>query len=336
MAVASACVVSRLLRPRSALVCTTAYTTRSCVAHSAGVPRTVAHQKMEAEDGRVSGGLGGGETPLKILCLHSFRTSAAILRGQLDIAQWPSSLGDLCQFTFMDAPHPASGNIPPDVASFFEPPYFEWWNAMKDENGVLEYVGLDVSFASVDAFVAEHGPFDGVLGFSQGATMTGMLAAMGRAEGKGPFKASASSSSGATSATFALMISGMLARTERAQALYTSAEEEGSPGTPSLHIIGEADTVLPPALSERAAALSFWGSNRADIPTDPVVDTGVDVAAADPVVVVRHERGHVVPRLTGEALERVRAFLTRRLRLKMRRGLRGSVQQTQNKSSAAL
>ena len=300
---------------------------------------------MAEDDSGGGGGGGGGEEKLRILCLHSFRTSAAILRDQLFIAQWPSSLGDLCEFTFVDSPHLASGEVPPDVASFFEPPYKEWWNAMTDEkSGVLEYVGLDESLASIDAFVAEHGPFDGVLGFSQGATLTGMLAASGLAEGKGPF-ASSSSSSSSSCPTFALMISGMLARTERARALYAAAsdvvtaratataatggggdsgecnppehEGGGSDGkmmvvkgtvVPSLHIIGEADGVLPPALSRRAASSLFFSSSSSSSSDDNVTTP----------VIVQHERGHVVPRLEGEKLEKVRAFLTLQLQRRRR------------------
>ena len=71
-------------------------------------------------------------TKLRVLCLHSFRTSAVILSDQLAMAGWGDSqcLGDLCEFVYMDAPHPASGPIPPDVAGFFQPPYFEWWHGL--------------------------------------------------------------------------------------------------------------------------------------------------------------------------------------------------------------
>ena len=256
-----------------------------------------------------TGGEGAGDR-LRVLCLHSFRTSAAILRDQLDMAQWPQSLGDLCDFTCMDAPHSASGAVPQDVASFFEPPYMEWWNAT-EVNGRLEYVGLEQSLASIDAFVDEHGPFDGVLGFSQGATLTGLMVASGVAEGRGPFAARGGAdecegvgvgvgAGAATSPTFALMISGMLARTACARDLYSAAAEavaagEGARGmgagaaTPSLHIIGDADAVMPPVLSARAAASPFF--------VDPVT--------------TRHARGHVVPRLTGSTLDDVRAFMER-------------------------
>ena len=252
---------------------------------------------MSAEEGSSEGG-----EKLRVLCLHSFRTSANILRDQLDIAQWGSSLGDLCEFTFMDAPHLATGEIPADVASFFEPPYREWWNA-NEVDGRIEYVGLDESLAAIDDFAAQHGPFDGVLGFSQGATLTGLLAATGIAEGKGPFACGIGVGEEAAPTTpppFALMISGMLARTASARELYAAAaagveaaaERGGAEAaTPSLHIVGDSDKVLPPALSKRAAAAAFF----------------VDAKT------VRHERGHVIPLLRGKALEDVRAFLKQRL-----------------------
>ena len=187
MAVARAalCVVAarlRLLKPRASLVraTTSATVTRArttarrsrqdnAAAAAAGHSRgTSTVSRMGAQQEKMQ--TGGSEEEeeeeeppsllkLRILCLHSFRTSAAILRDQLEMAQWPSSLGDLCEFTFMDSPHPASGDIPPDVASFFEPPYKEWWNATttkrddddeKSGGGAsLEYVGLDESLASL-------------------------------------------------------------------------------------------------------------------------------------------------------------------------------------------
>ena len=44
--------------------------------------------------------------PLKVLCLHSFRTSGAILQRQLqDFSNFASKLSDIAEFSFLDAPH---------------------------------------------------------------------------------------------------------------------------------------------------------------------------------------------------------------------------------------
>ena len=157
-----------------------------------------------------------------MLCLHSFRTSSDILRTQMEIAGWERSLGDLVAFTCAPDGHPASGEVPKDVATFFpDAEYYEWWNATANEDGVVEYRGVDASLERVrDAFAADA--FDGVLGFSQGATLTTVLAAKGAAEGWGPFADARGDASGNASPamTFAVCVGGMLARTPAANALY--------------------------------------------------------------------------------------------------------------------
>ena len=50
---------------------------------------------------------------LRVLALHSFRTSGSIFRDQLEaLGNWPNAIGDLCEFVYVDAPHPASGEVP--------------------------------------------------------------------------------------------------------------------------------------------------------------------------------------------------------------------------------
>ena len=161
-----------------------------------------------------------------MLCLHSFRTSSDILRTQMEIAGWERSLGDLVAFTCAPDGHPASGEVPKDVATFFpDAEYYEWWNATANEDGVVEYRGVDASLERVrDAFAADA--FDGVLGFSQGATLTTVLAAKGAAEGWGPFADARGDASGNANPamTFAVCVGGMLARTPAANALYEKAK----------------------------------------------------------------------------------------------------------------
>ena len=189
-----------------------------------------------------------------MLCLRRpFRTSSDILRTQMEIAGWERSLGDLVAFTCAPDGHPASGEVPKDVATFFpDAEYYEWWNATANEDGVVEYRGVDASLERVrDAFAADA--FDGVLGFSQGATLTTVLAAKGAAEGWGPFADARGDASGNASPamTFAVCVGGMLARTPAANALYEKAKAARA-STPSLHLIGDADRVMPPSLSESA------------------------------------------------------------------------------------
>ena len=57
--------------------------------------------------------MSGGGGKLRVLALHSWRTSASIFAKQLAVAGWTNDdgtwLGDLCEFVCVDAPHPASG-----------------------------------------------------------------------------------------------------------------------------------------------------------------------------------------------------------------------------------
>lgn len=63
------------------------------------------------------------QTKPKILCLHGFRTSGAILKKQIE--KWPTSVLNQFDFHFLDAPFPSSG--PSEVEGIFDPPYFEWF-----------------------------------------------------------------------------------------------------------------------------------------------------------------------------------------------------------------
>lgn len=235
---------------------------------------------------------------LRVLALHSFRTSGSIFSDQLEaLGNWPNAIGDLCEFVYVDAPHPASGEVPKDVASFFAGPYFEWWNATSfgvegKEGKVLQYEGLERSTEFVEDVWRTNGPFDGIVGFSQGATFTGLLAAMGKVEGRGPFAPGETGEPGA----FAILISGMRARTDDAVRLYDAASGEKGMDIPTLHVVGEADRAIPPAMSDRASKM-FVEERR---------------------TVMRHERGHVIPRLAGDNLESVRAFLQEQLSAKAR------------------
>ena len=55
----------------------------------------------------------------------------------------------------------------------FRGPYFEWW----DRQGEDEYVGIQDSIEAVRKWGLEHGPIDGIIGFSQGAAFASLLVA---------------------------------------------------------------------------------------------------------------------------------------------------------------
>ncbi|XP_058006540.1 uncharacterized protein LOC110651117 isoform X2 [Hevea brasiliensis] len=107
----------------------------------------------------------------RILCLHGFRTSAAIL--QKLVLRWPENVLEKLDLVFLDAPFPARGKS--DVEGIFDPPYYEWFQANKD---FTEYSNFGECLAYIENYMIEHGPFDGLLGFSQGAILAAALPGM--------------------------------------------------------------------------------------------------------------------------------------------------------------
>ena len=59
------------------------------------------------------------------------------------------------------------------VKAYFPPPFYEWWVLEGGEH----YVGSDKTFDFLRTYEKEHGPFAGVIGFSQGACLAAILCA---------------------------------------------------------------------------------------------------------------------------------------------------------------
>eukprot|EP00249_Psilotum_nudum_P016902 c26046_g1_i1 orf=478-1251(+) len=105
---------------------------------------------------------------LRLLCFHGFRTSGSILAKQ--IRKWDNSIVDLLDLTFLDAPFPCIGKS--DVEGIFPPPYYEWFRFNVE---FTEYYGMEECVEYISNYMDKHGPFDGFLGFSQGAILAAAL-----------------------------------------------------------------------------------------------------------------------------------------------------------------
>jgi hypothetical protein len=84
------------------------------------------------------------------------------------------------EYHFVDAPYSAVG--PPDkgIATYYpNNPYYEWF-VRKPED---KYSGLSESMDFLLQYIKEHGPFDGLLGFSQGASIVTRLARLQQLQG---------------------------------------------------------------------------------------------------------------------------------------------------------
>ncbi|KAL4854860.1 NADPH-dependent aldo-keto reductase [Chlorella vulgaris] len=221
-----------------------------------------------------SAATGMPKAKLKILATHSFRTSAAIFKEQLQRSGLDKALDDLIELTFIDAPNAASGPIPDDVSPFFAGPYYEWWNAQRDEQGKWTYEGWQRAVAAIEEALRQHGPFDGLMGFSQGGAMASLAVGMQR---------SGFALKDAPPLRFCICFAGIKVRDPSLECFYAAMRP-----VPSLHIIGDKDPV------KRL--------------TNQLIDS------FNHPLVINHTRGHVIPALQPPDLQRVRAFLETQLR----------------------
>ncbi|KAF5099066.1 hypothetical protein D0Z03_001099 [Geotrichum reessii] len=193
----------------------------------------------------------------KILFLHGFAQNGSVFARKASGLR--KTLGKLGYETvFLDAPIKIettdlpfeSLNSDASAADFRS-----WWphNVSKQD-----HYTIDKALDSIKESISADGPYDGVVGFSQGAGFAGLLLNIIDKlvpEKQGPFK-------------FAVLYSGFRAQPEALQHYYTPAFS-----TPTLHILGSLDTVVS---EERTLSL-------------------YDACTEGSRTLVRHPGGHFVP-----------------------------------------
>lgn len=184
---------------------------------------------------------------------------------KIQLHKWPQSVIDRLDLVFLDAPFPCQGKS--DVEGIFDPPYYEWFQFNKEFN---EYTNFEKCLEYLEDRMIELGPFDGLIGFSQGAILSGGLPGL-QAKGIALQKV--------PKIKFIIIIGGaMFKSTNVAKDAYSSTMD-----IPSLHFLGETDFLKP------------YGTELIDSFENPVV--------------VHHPKGHTVPRLDEKSLEKVTAFI---------------------------
>ncbi|MEQ1569389.1 MAG: DUF924 family protein [Myxococcota bacterium] len=160
-------------------------------------------------------------TRLRLLVLHSFRQSGRRLASRL--RKLERDLEDIAELVYVDAPHvyvPDADERAMLESDFGAVPDFghqrAWWHA-DDEHRT--YAGWEDSIRVLD----EHLPADGVLGFSQGGAVAGLLAALRTDRLR-----------------FAICVSGFPSRADAHRMLTVP----GSIDLPSLHVYGQQDVLV--------------------------------------------------------------------------------------------
>ncbi|XP_016492083.1 uncharacterized protein LOC107811633 [Nicotiana tabacum] len=204
----------------------------------------------------------------RILCLHGFRGSADILKKL--VFRWPESVLEKLDLVFLDAPFPAQGKSA--LEGFFDPPYFEWFQSNKD---FTEFYNFKECLEYIEDFMSKHGPFDGILGFSQGAVLGAAIPGMQKervALAKVP------------EIKFLIIISGAKFGGPSFGVPQLAANVFSSPiNCPSLHFLGETD----------------FQKKDGEILLESFVDPQV----------IHHSKGHTIPKLDDSSLEIMLGFI---------------------------
>lgn len=177
---------------------------------------------------------------LRILCLHGYHGSALILKDQMrPLAQ---ALDHLAEFVYVDAPSIAQGD-------------FGWWHAMRSDAapragdpGVTlapaRYEGWSLTREAIASIFDKEGPFDGVFGFSQGAALAALLVGLRSLDAlPEPHRPLVFD--------FVMMAGAFLVNDPALMKFYSA---RASYDLPSLHIIGQADRIVPASCSQKLAA----------------------------------------------------------------------------------
>ncbi|CAI5794617.1 Esterase OVCA2 [Podarcis lilfordi] len=184
---------------------------------------------------------GGGR--LRLLCLHGYRQSADIFRARTGSLR--KALRGRAELLYVDAPHSVDAPLPSGEAASgaLEADSKGWWfsNPQEATFSALEEAssckGLEESLDSVAKAFAEQGPIDGLLGFSQGAALVGIICALKqRGDPRFPFD-------------FAIVVAGFKSQAAPHQGYYQEPIV-----VPSLHVLGETDRVIPAEMSRQLAS----------------------------------------------------------------------------------
>eukprot|EP01066_Platyproteum_vivax_P014079 Platyproteum_vivax@DN6335_c0_g1_i1.p1 len=119
----------------------------------------------------------GGEK-LRILCFPGWRTSAKIMEDQFKMTGFSKTVD--ADLICVDPSFESEGPPPGDVKMFWpDGPYFQWW--FMDETTKV-YKRVEDTLERVADMLELQGPFDGILGFSQGGNLANIVSALQQAQ----------------------------------------------------------------------------------------------------------------------------------------------------------
>lgn len=184
--------------------------------------------------------------PLRVLCVHGYRQNGASFRDKTGALR--KLLKKQVELVYMTAPlkveHDRNGEVPVKENDSVPGPGGDedsrgWWfsdtraRSFSAQQQCEESLGLDESVATVREAVKAQGPFDGILGFSQGAAFVAMLCSLQEQKAEPEFNF-----------RFAILVAGFRSACLEHQNFYSALIQ-----MPSLHVFGLEDRVIPDNMS---------------------------------------------------------------------------------------
>lgn len=112
---------------------------------------------------------------VKVLCLHGYLSNGYFL--QMKLRRLIDLSSSFAEFVFIDAPNKFGLSSKPVSASGITK--CRWWNSVEDSNSDgITYEGLENSVNAIIKTEREQGPFDIIIGHSQGACLAIALGAL--------------------------------------------------------------------------------------------------------------------------------------------------------------
>ncbi|XP_029544940.1 esterase OVCA2 isoform X1 [Oncorhynchus nerka] len=189
--------------------------------------------------------------PLRILCIHGYRQNSGSFREKTGALR--KLLKKYVELVYMSAPHRVqqTGDAAQGKENEVGPGGDEaprgWWfsdtqaRSFDARQQCQASLGLEESVEAVRTAVKDLGPFDGVLGFSQGAALVAMLCSIQEQNLEPQFQF-----------RFAILVAGFRSACLEHQGFY------GSPAPlaiPSLHVFGQEDQVISDRMSRELLPL---------------------------------------------------------------------------------
>ncbi|KAJ5728610.1 uncharacterized protein N7483_003118 [Penicillium malachiteum] len=225
---------------------------------------------------------------MKILMLHGSRQSGELFSAKLQALEkllkrafGSGSNQPGAELIYPTAPFSLAYESPSDTSKVRN--QHGSWTWFQSESLDESFPGLDASLTLIASILRDSGPFDGIVGFSQGGALAAMVASLLEENRSEAFARLSSEGEGGIPypdcfaqlnhppLKFVVCISGYAASHSDYRAFYNPAIQ-----TPMLHFLGSMDTVV-----EEESSMKLVGSCYRDDANEPAV--------------IWHSGGHIVP-----------------------------------------